>query len=127
MFEAMEIGREKIRVSHLQYANVTIFTCFGKLDNIFAIKDILRIFKLLSGFKVNFNKCSLMDLNVDRENLAYMTDILGCEVGLIHFSYLGLNVGNHRRVASWDKLLDKIRRRLASWNDKHISLRVELL
>ncbi|KAL8517156.1 hypothetical protein ACS0TY_015391 [Phlomoides rotata] len=69
-----------------------------------------------------------MDLNVDRENLAYMTDILGCEVGLIHFSYLGLNVGiNHRRVASWDKLVDKIRRRLALWNDKHISLRVELL
>ncbi|KAL8463642.1 hypothetical protein ACS0TY_034336 [Phlomoides rotata] len=64
-----------------------------------------------------------MGLNVDRENLAYMADILGCEVGVIHFFYLGLNVGiNNRQAASWDKLVDKIRRRLALWNDKHISL-----
>ncbi|KAL8548914.1 hypothetical protein ACS0TY_007973 [Phlomoides rotata] len=64
-----------------------------------------------------------MGLNMDRANLEYMAEVLGCEVGMIHFSYLGLNVRiNHKRAASWEKLLEKIRRRLALWNDKHISL-----
>ncbi|KAL8483512.1 hypothetical protein ACS0TY_026269 [Phlomoides rotata] len=79
------------------------------------------------GLNVNFNKSSLMGLNMDSANLQYMADILSCEVGLIPFSYLGLNVGiNHKRAASWEKLVEKIRRRLALWNDKHISLGVEL-
>ncbi|KAL8480193.1 hypothetical protein ACS0TY_026931 [Phlomoides rotata] len=74
-----------------------------------------------------FLEARLMGLNMDSANLQYMADILSCEVGLIPFSYLGLNVGiNHKRAASWEKLVEKIRRRLALWNDKHISLGVEL-
>ncbi|KAL8514362.1 hypothetical protein ACS0TY_013467 [Phlomoides rotata] len=100
----MEIGCEKIRVSHLQYADDTIFTCSGKLENIYVIKDILRNFKLLSGLNVNFNKSSLMGLNMDRANLEHMADVLGCEVGLIHFSYLGLNMGiNHK---CWSQVVE---------------------
>lgn len=49
-------------------------------------------------------------------------ELFGCEIGQTHFSYLGLNVGiNHRRANSWSSLVEKIRMRLAKWNDKHIS------
>lgn len=37
-------------------------------------------------------------------------------------SFLGLNVGiNHKKSASWANLIDRIKRRLANWNDKNIS------
>ncbi|KAL8514880.1 hypothetical protein ACS0TY_013820 [Phlomoides rotata] len=63
-----------------------------------------------------------MGLNEGNESLSIMVEILGCEVGQIPFPYMGLNVGvNHQRSTSWDKLVNKIRRRLALWNDKHIS------
>ncbi|KAL8490100.1 hypothetical protein ACS0TY_025846 [Phlomoides rotata] len=52
-----------------------------------------------------------------------MASLLGCEVGQRPFSYLGLSVCiNHRQRASWTKLVDRIMRRLAKWNDKNISL-----
>ncbi|CAJ2663797.1 unnamed protein product [Trifolium pratense] len=39
------------------------------------------------------------------------------------FKYLGLPVGaNPRRLATWDPLVEKIRRKLNSWGNKHISL-----
>lgn len=123
MFEALDMGREKVKVVLLQYADDTIFTCTGKMENVLVIKDILRNFELLSGLKVNFNKCSLVGLNTSREIIQQMADALGCEVGQVPFSYLGLKVGiNHRRDSSWKNLVDKIRRRLDLWNDKHISL-----
>ncbi|KAL8507861.1 hypothetical protein ACS0TY_018417 [Phlomoides rotata] len=51
-----------------------------------------------------------------------MADYLGCEVGQQPLSYLGLNVGiKHWRISSWDKLVARVRGRLAKWNDKHIS------
>ncbi|KAL8508301.1 hypothetical protein ACS0TY_018771 [Phlomoides rotata] len=51
-----------------------------------------------------------------------MADFLGCDVGQQLMSYLGLNVGiKHWRISSWDKLVARVRERLAEWNDKHIS------
>lgn len=56
LLEAVEIGKEKVRVSHLQYADDTRFLCPGKLEYISVIKAILRNFELLSGLSVNFDK-----------------------------------------------------------------------
>ncbi|KAL8557753.1 hypothetical protein ACS0TY_005021 [Phlomoides rotata] len=43
--------------------------------------------------------------------------------GRLPLSYLGLNVGiKHWRISSWDKLVARVRGRLAKWNDKNISL-----
>ncbi|KAL6577430.1 hypothetical protein OROMI_011706 [Orobanche minor] len=83
MIEAMKVGRDKI-------TDDEVFTCLGKLDNVFAIKDILRNFELLSGLKVSSNWCSVMVLNMGYESLSIMAEILDCEVG-IPLCYLGLN------------------------------------
>lgn len=62
-------------------------------QNAWVMKRILRNFKLLSGLKINFNKCCLMGLNVVRSRLLEMVVILGCEVGEVPFSYLGVRIG----------------------------------
>lgn len=54
ILEAAEVGRDKVRVSHLQYADDTVFVSSGKESNSWAMKWILRNFEILSGLKVNF-------------------------------------------------------------------------
>ncbi|KAL8491934.1 hypothetical protein ACS0TY_023510 [Phlomoides rotata] len=96
LLEGATVGKDKIMISHLQYADDTVFACSGKSENLRTIKYILRNFELVSGLKVNFNKCCLMGINIASEMLGEMACYLGCDIGQQHMSYLGLNVGiNH--------------------------------
>lgn len=51
MLVAAQIGRDKIRVSHIQYANDTMFIVEGVKNNVKAIRWILKIFELASGLR----------------------------------------------------------------------------
>lgn len=50
------VGMDDVVVSHLQYANDTIFVDKGSVDKARAVKWLLKIFKVISGLKVNFDK-----------------------------------------------------------------------
>lgn len=108
--KAIEIGDHNIQVSHLQYADDTIFMCNASPANIMSIKRILKNFELLSGLKVNFQKCNLMGINIDRDCLEASASYLGCTVGEIPFSFLGVKVGiSNRKAAEWSDLIQKMR------------------
>lgn len=97
VFEALKVDNDKVVISHLQYADDTIFICSDAERNIKSIKYLLRIFKLLSGLKVNFHKSNLYGIHVDPVQLRNKTSQLGCEMGSGPIKYLGLKVGvNHR-------------------------------
>lgn len=57
-----------------------MFLCSGEVENIRMIKYLLRNFKVVSGIKVNFNKCSLVSLNIERGMQASMAEILCCSL-----------------------------------------------
>lgn len=119
IFEAAELGRNKVRISHIQYADDIVFVGSGKDSNIVAMKRILKNFELLSGLKVNFQKCSLLGVNIDRARLEMMANSLGCYIGTIPFSFLGIKVGGIRnRSSEFDDLIKKLKAKLKSWNDK---------
>lgn len=120
LLEAAELGAKKVRVPLLQYADDTIFLTSGDLANARAMRSILRNFELLSGLKVNYSKCSIMGLNVERRNLEVMADTLKCEVGSLPFSYLGIKVGgNHKKTAEWDHLIQKVKSKIKAWEHKN--------
>lgn len=122
ILEPVEVGRDKVIVSHLQYSDDTIFSCTTKMKNIEAIKHILRNFEMASGLKVNFNKCEVMGVNVVDTQLQVMAEYLNCKVSTSLFSYLGINVGiNHRLTRSWSGLVGKVKKRLNSWSGNHLS------
>lgn len=60
------IGREIVLVSHLQYADDTIFALDGDEQNMRATLSILKKFKVLSGLTISFEKSCLFGVNVDR-------------------------------------------------------------
>lgn len=62
--------------------------------------------------------------------MADASSFFNYKLGKLPFVYLGLPVGaNPRHLATWQPVVEKVRRQLACWNSKHISLggRVVLL
>jgi hypothetical protein len=122
LFEGFEFGSSGSVVSHLQYADDTL--CIGKptVENLWAIKALLRGFEMASGLKINFFKSSLIGVNVDNEFMAMACNFLNCSEGSIPFKYLGLPVGaNSRSMTTWEPFVDKISGRLNTWGHKYIS------
>ncbi|WJX46635.1 beta-amyrin 28-monooxygenase [Trifolium repens] len=122
-FKPFCVGRNNMQISMLQYADDTL--CIGEatVDNLWAIKSVLRGFEMASGLKVNFWKSCIMGVNVSNEFLDMASGFLNCRIGQIPFIYLRLPVGaNPRLVSTWSPMLDVIRKRLGSWGNKYVSL-----
>lgn len=73
-----------------------IFMCSDKEGNTKVIKHLLRIFELIFGLKVNFDKSSLYGVNIEHNTLRNKAEELGCEIGIGLITYLEVKVGvNH--------------------------------
>ncbi|MCH80186.1 LINE-1 reverse transcriptase like, partial [Trifolium medium] len=107
----------------LQFADDTIIVGEGNWDNLWSIKIVLRSFELVTGLKVNFFKSKLYGVNLDDNFLRASSDFLHCGVDSIPFRFLGIPVGaNPRRKATWLPIIDKMKKRLSSWNGRHLSI-----
>lgn len=49
LLKGVEVGRDKVKVSIIQYADDTIFAIDGTKDNVDALKRLLKDFELTSG------------------------------------------------------------------------------
>jgi hypothetical protein len=89
LFEGFAFGDNCMVVSHLQYADDTL--CIGKptVENLWALKSILRGFEMVSGLKINFFKSSVIGINVANELMDMTSNFLNCCVGSVPFKYLG--------------------------------------
>jgi hypothetical protein len=122
-FKPFLVGRSGLPVSILQYADDTL--CIGEatVENLWALKAVLRGFELASGLKVNFWKSCLVGVNVPGDFLHMATDFLNCRMGSLPFTYLGLPVGANPRVyTTWNPVISVIKRRLGAWGNKYVSL-----
>jgi hypothetical protein len=123
VFKGFSIRRNGLSISHLQYADDTLCIGEASVDNLWALKAILRGFELASGLKVNFWKSCLLGINVSGNFLELACNFLNCRRGQIPFKYLGLPVGaNPRRLSTWEPMVASIRNKLNSWGNKHVSL-----
>ncbi|KAJ0656010.1 putative reverse transcriptase zinc-binding domain-containing protein [Helianthus annuus] len=92
-------------------------------NNLGVINRILRIFYLCSGLKINIHKSVLFGLGVVEEEVRLMANFLGCKIGSLPFTYLGVKVGaNMNRISNWDPVVDTIQNRLCSWKSKLLSI-----
>ncbi|RVW95977.1 hypothetical protein CK203_027617 [Vitis vinifera] len=75
----------------------------------------------ISGLSINLNKSEI--LSVGRvENVEVLASELGCKVGSLPSTYLGLPLGApHKSVAVWDGVEERMRKRLALWKMQFIS------
>jgi hypothetical protein len=116
MQKAVELGYFRgfkvssgVVVSHLQYADDTLFIGEACVENLWAMKAILRWFELISGLKVNFFKSRLFGINVSNAFMDRAASFLLCKKCNFPFIYLGLPVGaNPRKASTWDPVVKAI-------------------
>jgi len=73
---------------------------------------------------MSFLKSGLIGVNVSRDFTEMACNFLGCRESSLPFKYLGLPIGaNHRRITTWEPLLDHVMKRLNLWSNKFLSFR----
>ena len=110
-------------ISHLLFANDTLVFYKDSEDEILYLNWILLYFEALLGLglRINLDKSVILPMG-KVENLNQLASELGCRVGSLPSSYLGLSLNykvNLSRV--WEGIEDKFNRRLASWKRQYIS------
>ncbi|XP_068472094.1 uncharacterized protein [Phaseolus vulgaris] len=56
LVESIEVGKKRVKVSMLQYADDTLFFCKASIQGVLTLKAIPKCFELASGLKVNYSK-----------------------------------------------------------------------
>ncbi|KAL5567832.1 hypothetical protein UlMin_024407 [Ulmus minor] len=93
--KGFKVGREEVVVSHLQFADDTLFLLDPDQSNIQKVHTILNFFSMCSGLKINMNKSSLAGIHMEDEEVMALAAVVGCEKGSWPMKYLGLPLGGN--------------------------------
>ncbi|GJZ05891.1 reverse transcriptase domain, reverse transcriptase zinc-binding domain protein [Tanacetum coccineum] len=122
IFRGVAVGEDNVTVSHLQYADDTIFFEEWNKENAKSLMCILKCFEEDSGLRVNYNKSKIYGIGVNEGEMSDMARWMRCEIGEFPFTYLGLPIReNMKRVNAWYLVVEKFKKRLASWKTKTMS------
>ena len=82
----------------LQYADDTVFFGEASMENVKAVKVILRRFEMVSGLRINFAKSQFGAIGQLEEWCNSTAVYLNCALLQLPFCYLGIPIGvNPRR------------------------------
>ena len=93
LYRGFLVGTKKVEVNMLQYADDTIFLGEATMENVRAIKAILRAFELASGLNINFAKSSYGTFGVSDQWTYGASNYLNCRLMSFPFTYLGIPIG----------------------------------
>ncbi|XP_071729377.1 uncharacterized protein [Rutidosis leptorrhynchoides] len=90
LLKGIEVGKDKIIVSHLQYADDTILFREWSKRNVRNVLNVLNCFEIFSELKVTVAKSCLYGFGVQNNIVEEVAKIHGCQNGCLPFFYLGL-------------------------------------
>jgi len=112
-FQITNARAERKLISHLHFADDTLFFCKPKESNLGYLRCILLLFEALTSLKVNLAKSVLIPIG-EVPNLHHLTQFFGCGVDVLPSTYLGLPLGASFKCKSvWEPVVKKFQRRLA--------------
>ncbi|RVX16265.1 putative ribonuclease H protein [Vitis vinifera] len=112
---------EGMHISHLLFADDMLVFCEESSDEMTYLSWLLMWFEACLGLRINLEKSEMIPVGrvLNIEGLALE---LGCKVGGIPSSYLGMPLGAaFNSLAVWDGVEERFRRRLAMWKRQYIS------
>lgn len=123
LLKAVEVGRDRVEITHTQYADDTVFVVDENLGNVSSIIWLLKSFELVSCLSVNFEKSSVFGLNLQPCIVESIAGVLGCRVGIGSIPYLGLNIGGRvKGKDAWSEVVDKMLKKLKGWESRLVSM-----
>ena len=57
------------------------------------LKRLLEVFSSSTGLRVNYNKTTLVPINISEDHASLLDNSFGCRVESLPFTYLGLPLG----------------------------------
>lgn len=101
----------------VQYANDILIIMQGDANQLLVLKSLLRSFVDSSGLHVNYEKSFLVPINMDDDKAQHLANTLGCKVGTMPFTYLGLPLGTTKPIVSnFLPILTRVEKRLIVLN-----------
>ena len=120
-YKFMDRSGEEVQVTHLLFANDTLVFCWDTKEQMANVSWILLWFKAISRLNINLEKSTVLPVG-HMEDLEGLSRELGCKIGSLPTSYLGLPLGERRNSTSvWDGVEARFRRKLAIWKRQYIS------
>ena len=122
-YKGVKIGNPELYVSHFFYVDDAMFLGEWDKTNLDTLLRVLKLFYMASGLQLNLHKSRLAGIGVPIVRVLQMAAVIGCEMEVLPFTYLGLPVGaNMGRVVAWESLLDRFNARLSKWRMKLLSI-----
>ena len=95
-------------VSHLLFADDTILFCDAEVEQVLHVRLLLLCFQAVTGLEVNVAKSEMVPIG-EVNNVHALAEILGCRVGALPMTYLGMPLGASHKSPSigtlfWKKL-----------------------
>ena len=79
LLEGFRVGRNRTRVSRLQFANDTIFFSNTYEEELQTLKSLLLVFGHIYRLKVNLDKSNIFGINLDQNHLSRLVELLDCK------------------------------------------------
>lgn len=86
-----------------------------------AMKEILDIYSRGMEQLINWDKSSIFFVNTREARQRKITRILGCGVGKLPSSYLGLPLGSSPSNSFWNGILDRFNKKMVGWKGASLS------
>ena len=103
------VGKDNVIISHLQFADDTIFFFDSEVSSFNNMMTLLGLFCEASGLKINMAKSTLLGLGGDDHIITLMAERVGCGVDLWPISYLGMPLGgNPCSRTFWEPVITKV-------------------
>lgn len=93
LYSGIDIPNHGPSVSHLFYADDAIFISDWSYSNFSDLSNILKCSHFSLGLKVNFHKSKVFGIGVPTSDVISCAHIIGCEVVIFPFTYLGVQSG----------------------------------
>lgn len=120
-FLAGALRGTEVRISHLLFADDTIVFCDAAPAQVLHNRKVLSCFEAVTGLCVNLSKSEMVPVGVVND-MSSLASILSCRVGALPMLYLGMPLGApYKTLSVWNSILEKIERRLASWQSLYLS------
>ena len=124
-FEVVEengLWGEMVLLDSNLYLYSAVF-CVGnaEVEQVLHVRLLLLCFQAVTGLKVNVAKSEMVPIK-EVNNVNALAEILGCKVGSLLMTYLGMPLGaSHKSPSIWNPILEKIERKLAGWTKLYLS------
>lgn len=108
LIEGIKVGRNEIKLSHLQFADDTLLFAATIKDKIVNLRRILDCINLISSLQINFDKSALIPFNCHKSLVEDLRASLQCKVVSLPITYFAIPLrASSRRVETGDPLLIK--------------------